>query len=104
MQGRACASVSAEYEAPARDARTAETMWRCRCASLTSESVGGVFGTACGVGGALGGAGTHCSRGRRSFGAVGCPQGFYCGFFVQSPGRSRIAARLVRGEGEACVS
>ena len=44
MQGRACASVSAEYEAPARDARTAETMWRCRCASLTSESVGAFSG------------------------------------------------------------
>ena len=34
----------------------------------------------------------------------GLPQGFLCGFFVQSPGRSRIAARPSRGEGEACVS
>ena len=71
---------------------------------LTSESVGGVFGTACGAEGALGGAGTHCSRGRRLFGAVGCPPGFLCGLFVQSPGRSRIADRLVGGAAEACVS
>ena len=34
----------------------------------------------------------------------GLPQGFLCGFFVQSPSRSRTAARPVRGEGEACVS
>ena len=34
----------------------------------------------------------------------GLPQGFLCGFFVQSPGRSRTAARRVRGAAEACVS
>ena len=31
-------------------------------------------------------------------------QGFLCGFFVQSPGRSRTAARRVRGKLETCVS
>ena len=44
MQGRACASVSAEYEAPARDARTAETMWRCRCASHLARAWGAFSG------------------------------------------------------------
>ena len=75
MQGRACASVSAGCAAPALDAGTAEASWRCRCAS--SESVGGVFGIAWAPPGALRGAGTHCWRGRRFFGVVGCPPGFY---------------------------
>ena len=35
---------------------------------------------------------------------MGCPLVFFCGFFVQSPGRSRAAARTIRCEGEACVS
>ena len=72
-------------------------------APLTSESVGGVFGIACGAWGALRGAGAHCWRGRRLFGVVGCPQGFYAGP-CRSPGRSRTAARPVRGSIEACVS
>ena len=68
---------------------------------LSLASVGGVFGTACGVVGALRGAGTHCSRGRRVFGFVGCPKVF---LWFLCPGRSRTAARPVRGAAEACVS
>ena len=44
---------------------------------LSSESVGGVFGTACGVVGAVGRARRRPGGGRRLFGAVGCPKVFY---------------------------
>jgi len=101
--GDARASVSLGGGACALPEARAATMWRCRCASLPSESVGGVFGTAWAPAGALCRAWMHCWRGRRLFGAVGCPPFFFCGFFVQPPGRSRTAARPVRGAAEACA-
>ena len=70
---------------------------------LTSESVGG-FRDLVWCGGSSRWRRDALLAGAAVFGAVGCPQGFYCGFFVRSPGRSRRAARPVRGEGEACVS
>ncbi len=48
--------------------------------------------------------GRTAGGGRRFFGLVGCPLGVLYNFFVQSPVRSLIAARPVRGAAEACVS
>ena len=103
MQGRACASVSTGCAAPALDADTAETAWRCRCAS--PARAWGVFSGRRVVWWELSVVpGDVLAGGGGSSDWWAAPSVFYVVSFVQSPGRSRTAARRVRGAAEACVS
>jgi hypothetical protein len=103
VRGRACASVSAGGAAFSLAARTAEEAWRCRCASHTRAwgAFSGLRGRrrelSVAPGRTAGGGGGFSER-------WAAPKGFFYVVSVQSPGRSRTAARPVRGEGEACVS
>ena len=78
---------------------------RCGAARCASPArAWGVFSGLRVVWGELSVAPGRTARGGGGFRSGGLPQGFLCGFFVQSPGRSRMAVRPVRGEAEACVS